>query len=110
MSKRRRGWSILSPRHNPTYGSTGNDHFLGYINELDVWFDPRETLVAVVGPDHRRLDPMSYHNFDTFSLTREGGIAPVGQQDVHMDLHETCLLYALCGEYDLFKEVKDEEE
>lgn len=109
-TKKRPAWSTLPPRYPPSYKHTEGDYFLGYIEELDVWFDPIRKAVAIVAPPHKKLDPDSYHNFDAFLLLRSENLYAEGPLDVHIDLHETCLLYALCAEYGLFEEGKEEEE
>lgn len=96
-------------RYAPTYeyAEESNDVFLGYANDLDVWYDPDEPCVCVVGPDHRRLNPdPSGHNFDAFSI-KDGllEIFEVQKQDLHIDVHDMCLIYALCVEHGLCEEM-----
>lgn len=97
------------PRYRPSYGHTKDDTFLGYADELDVWvgFEP-DTIITAVGPNHRRC-PLSAHNFDGFEII-EGNLKMYDDQhkDLHIDLHDMCLIYALCAEHGLFEENKDE--
>ncbi len=98
------------PRYEPTYGETENDTFLGYANELDVWYDPEEPFVCVVGPDHKllRLDSdqkeVSGHNFDAFHIEDNLLVLfETQKQDLHIDVHDMSLIYQLCVEHQLLE-------
>ena len=97
------------PRYVPSYGRMEDDTFLGYADELDVWVGVGpNTIITAVGPEHRQL-PLSVHNFDGFDII-EGNLKMYDNQrkDLHIDLHDMCLIYALCAEHGLFEENKDE--
>ena len=81
------------------------DEFLGYAGELDVWVDRTSEEVvtlAVVGPESRKIKEESPHNFDTFRV--EGGnlISRGVGIDLHIDVHDMCLIYAVCVEEGIF--------
>lgn len=93
------------PRYIPTYGKTEDDTFLGYADEIDVWYDPNAIMVSVVGPKHKLLDRNSPHNFDVFEVV-DSNLCGLNAdpQDLHIDVHDMCLIYALCVEHGVFKE------
>lgn len=76
--------------------------FLRYANDLDVWFEHEKSRIDVVGPKSRVL-PNSEFNFDSF-LLEDGVLAPSDRNgDLHIDVHDMCLIYALCVEHGVFK-------
>jgi hypothetical protein len=98
------------PRYEPTYGDISGDTFLGYANELDVWYDPEGPFVCVVGPDHKLLGldsdqkEVSGYNFDLFKI--EDGLLVLFEtqnQDLHIDVHDMSLIYQLCVEHQLLE-------
>lgn len=80
------------------------DIFLGYANDLDVWWDDDRELVVVSGPDEKKINAEGGINFDTF-YSADGVLVirdyPV---DLHIDVHDMCLIYALCVKNGVFKE------
>jgi len=99
------------PRYEPSYGDTLNDEFVGYAGELDLWYDSFATNVSVVGPEHRKARPDSMHNFDVYNISGDNLTFYEGDtKDLHIDVHDMCLIYALCvehGVFGLFKENKN---
>lgn len=99
------------PRYEPSYGDTLNDEFVGYAGELDLWYDSFATNVSVVGPEHRKAHPDSMHNFDMYNISGDNLTFHEGAtKDLHIDVHDMCLIYALCvehGVFGLFKENKN---
>lgn len=98
----------MKKRWTPDYRKDPNDVFLGYANDLDVWLDS-EGLVVVVGPKERKLNAgdMNYDAFDIVGnrlMIQEEYTHPDLGVDLHIDLHDMCLIYALCTEHGLFKE------
>lgn len=95
----------LKSRWLPSYTNSDGttlDTFLGYANELDVWFDPREIMVSIVGPPAKLLG-LTACNFDAFYV-RNGLLDPLPQpRDVHIDPHDMSLIYQLCEEHNLLK-------
>jgi len=93
----------------PSCGRIEDNTFLGYADDFDVWVagEPN-TIITVVGPDHRKY-PLSVYNFDGFKII-EGNLKMFNDQpkDLHIDLHDMCLIYALCAEHGLLEENKDE--
>lgn len=78
--------------------------FLGYANDLDVWLILPRHILLVVGPEEKRKEPSSDFNFDSFDIG-DGVLVIRGEYiDLHIDLHDMCLIYALCTEHGLFKE------
>jgi hypothetical protein len=87
------------PRWTPSVDLIGSPSatFLGYANDLDVWFEHEKKRIDVVGPKSRVL-PNGGFNFDSF-LLEYGVLAPLDRNgDIHIDVHDMCLIYALCVE------------
>jgi hypothetical protein len=99
----------VKPRWKPTFAPRskhGNgDVFLGYANDLDVWWGSDVAdEVYIVGPESRLIRPDGRCNFDAFDIV-DGNLTPrAGSQDLHIDVHDMCQIYALCFEHKLFKE------
>jgi hypothetical protein len=95
----------MQPRYEPTYNPTGNEEFLGYAGELDVWAeksDRGERWIVLIGPEDRRIEGVeSVHNFDVY-VVEEGMLSSkfIEQdgKDVHVELPEMCQVYQLCVE------------
>jgi hypothetical protein len=81
--------------------------FLGYANDLDVWFREEKDRIIVVGPMSKRTAPDSDHNYDSFDI-EDGNLVMLEERvDLHIDVHDMCSIYALCVEHGLFKENED---
>lgn len=105
--KKKKNKQGLKNRWEPSYHpyDGDEDEFLGYAGELDVWLDcttEKRPLIAVVGPDSRKINEGSMHNFDTFRVEDGNLNAGGGASDLHIDVHDMCLIYALCVENDVF--------
>jgi hypothetical protein len=78
--------------------------FLGYANDLDVWWATTVDRIVVVGPEEKRTAPSSGFNFDVFDI-EDGNLVLVDDPiDLHIDVHCMCQIYALCFAHKLFKE------
>jgi len=92
----------MQPRWTPSYTlditEAPNDAFLGYANDLDVWFDDPRGAVVVVGPESRLIRKNIYINFDAFDIIEGTLKIQGGPKDLHIDVHDMCLIYALCVE------------
>lgn len=90
------------PRWTPTYaegiGEALDDKFLGYANDLDVWFDGFREVVIVVGPKQRLIRGDKDINFDAFDIIDGTLKIQDSPKDLHIDVHDMCLIYALCVE------------
>jgi hypothetical protein len=90
----------MQPRWTPTYaegvGEALDDKFLGYANDLDVWFDDFREVVIAVGPKQRLI--REDINFDAFDIIDGTLKIQDGPKDLHIDVHDMCLIYALCVE------------
>jgi hypothetical protein len=93
------------PRWKSTNNLTADDYtkFLGYANDLDVWLLPIKSRLLVVGPMSKRTAPDSDHNYDAFDI--EDGVLVLLDEpiDLYIDVHDMCLIYALCAEHGVFK-------
>jgi hypothetical protein len=98
------------PRYRPTYSPEGGrtDKFLGYANDLDVWNDPKSFEIFIVGPESRLIRPDSRCNFDALDVEDGNLVGRTTQNDLHIDVHDMCLIYALCVEHGVFKENTNE--
>ena len=98
------------PRYRPTYTPEGGrtDKFLGYANDLDVWHDPISSEIFIVGPESRLIRPDSPCNFDAFNIVDGNIIGRSVVEDIHIDVHDMCLIYALCVKHGLLKENTNE--
>jgi hypothetical protein len=94
----------MEPRWKPSYtDGTGDaldydDTFWGHANDLDIWWDNGREIVVVSGPDEKKVRGDVDVNFDAFviidgALKRQDGLV-----DLHIDVHDMCLIYALCVE------------
>jgi len=105
----------LTPRHRPswkTWTVPHNEVFIGYVNDLDIYYedqteDEGSEYIFVVGPKDRKLHGTLY-NFDAYVI-KDGRIVMDGEtdHDIHVDLHEMCLIYQLAVEHG---HIKTEEE
>jgi hypothetical protein len=95
----------MKPRYKPTYDHNGAEEFLGRAGELDVWtelnqdYTQDERWIILVGPRKRKLKAGTTHNFDVYPV--ENNMLSSRQvadddQDIHVELHETCQVYELC--------------
>lgn len=96
----------LTPRHKPswaTWQGSRNEVLVGYVNDLDIYYEDQTEdggfeYIFIVGPKDRKLQATQY-NFDSFVIE---GNALSGEsqyrQDIHVDLHEMCLIYQLAVE------------
>jgi len=93
----------MQPRWEP---SNGGPHmrFLGYANDLDVWSRDDPKLIIVVGPEEKRIGVGEDFNFDEFAVADGVLVLLAERVDLHIDVHDMCLIYALCVEHGLFKE------
>jgi len=92
----------MQPRWTPTYAEDFSgvfeDKFLGYANDLDVWFDDYRKVVIAVGPKQRLIREDKDINFDAFDIIDGTLKIQDGPKDLHIDVHDMCLVYALCVE------------
>ena len=92
----------MQPRWTPTYaegvGEALDDKFLGYANDLDVWFDDFREVVIAVGPKQRLIHEDRDINFDAFDILDGTLKIQDSPKDLHIDVHDMCLIYALCVE------------
>lgn len=82
----------------------GYSEFLGHIKGLEVWLHASRTKIMVVGSKERLLDPNSEFNFDVFYCRGSNLVESVDPKDVHIDVHDMCLLYDLCVQHKLLDE------
>ena len=99
------------PRWKAASGITADSGtiFLGYANDLDVWFREEKDRIIIVGPEEKRIYP-DYENFnyDAFNVV-DGNLVMLEERvDLHIDVHDMCSIYALCVEHGLFKENTNE--
>lgn len=100
------------PRWEPTNNLRHGDavKFLGYANDLDVWWLTTIDRIVVVGPDEKRTAPSSEFNYDAFNI-EDGNLVLLDDPiDLHIDVLDMCQIYALCFEHKLFKEDTNEPE
>jgi hypothetical protein len=95
----------MEPRWKPSYTESDvgdlefqNDTFWGYANDLDVWWDDGRQLVVVVGPDEKKVRGDGGINFDAFEIVDGTLKIQDGPKDLHIDVHDMCLIYAMCVE------------
>jgi hypothetical protein len=95
----------MEPRWKPSYADgTGDalefkdDTFWGYANDLDVWWDNGRQLVIVTGPNEKKVRGDEGVNFDAFEIVDGTLKIQDGYVDLHIDVHDMCLIYALCVE------------
>jgi hypothetical protein len=94
----------MQPRWKPSYtDGTGDaldcdDAFWGYANDLDVWWDDGREIVIVSGPDEKKVRGDGGINFDAFEIVDGTLKRQDGPVDLHIDVHDMCLIYALCVE------------
>lgn len=105
--KKKKNKKGLKPRWEPSYSAYDGDEdeFLGYAGELDVWLNMttgKGPVIAVVGPDSRKINAHSMHNFDTFNVEDGNLTTREDMNDLHIDVHDMCLIYAVCVENDVF--------
>ena len=90
-------------RWEPLCDSDGM-RFLGYANDLDVWLLEYKNRLFIVGPEEKCITPSSEFNYDAFDI-KDGALDMLEERvDLHIDVHDMCLIYALCVEHGLFKE------
>jgi hypothetical protein len=95
------------PRWRETNGMTDDNVtiFLGYANDLDVWFLDSKNRIVVVGPEEKRIHPDDDNfNYDAFEVAYDKLVIFEERVDLHIDVHDMCLIYALCVKHGLFKE------
>jgi len=93
----------VKPRWKPYYHSAGMK-FLSYANDLDVWLSAYKNRLFVVGPEEKRITPSSEFNYDAFDI-KDGALVMLAERvDLHIDVHDMCLIYALCAKHGVFKE------
>ena len=64
--------------------------------------------VPVGGPAHRKVSHYSMHNFDVYDKGGDNLILFEGDtEDRHSDVHDMCLIDAVCVEHGVFKENKN---
>ena len=94
----------MEPRWKPSYtdGTEAiidwTDAFWGCANDLDVWWDNGRQLVIVTGPDEKKVRKDGDINFDAFDIVDGTLKIQDGYVDLHIDVHDMCLIYALCVE------------
>jgi hypothetical protein len=95
------------PRWKPTFAPRSEhrsvDVFLGYANDLDIWCDPTAFEVYIVGPESKLIRLESRCNFDVLKVVDDNLTPRAGSQDLHIDVHDMCLIYALCVEKGVIK-------
>jgi len=100
----------MEPRYEPAWLGNGNEEFLGYAGEIDVWYElmDGEPYILVVGPDHRKRKRNDY-NHDVYDVG-QGHLNPEGwsdySHDIHVELHEMCEIYTLCEKHGIFEKEK----
>ena len=97
----------------PRWKSTNNlavdnyTRFLGYANDLDVWLIHVKDRIIVVGPEEKRVKKdvdLDDYNYDAFDI-EDGVLVMLDERvDLNIDVHDMCLIYALCVEHGVFKE------
>jgi len=95
------------PRWDATNGMTDDTEniFLGYANDLDVWLRNDIGRIIVVGPKEKRIYPDDENfNYDAFDTVDDNLVMLEERVDLHIDVHDMCLIYALCTKHGLFKE------
>lgn len=100
----------MEPRYDPVWVTTGNEEFLGHAGEIDVWYEllDSDPHVLVVGPTHRKRKKNDY-NYDVYDVgaghLTPGSLVP-DSDDIHVELHEMCEIYALCAAHGIFEKEK----
>ena len=99
-------------KNEPRWKSTSNlavdnyTKFLGYANDLDVWLLEHKNRLVVVGPEERRIKKdvdLDDYNYDAFDVV-DGVLVMLDERvDLNIDVHDMCLIYALCVEHGLIK-------
>lgn len=96
----------LTPRYIPSWtahiGSAPKEEFLGHVGELDAYYQDHRIeggseVAYIVGPSSRLIKRGSPHNFDAYRI-EDGALElhdNIDTQDLHLDLHDMCLLYQL---------------
>lgn len=99
----------MEPRWKPSYTDTSGDAleyedtFWGYANDLDVWWDDGREVVIVSGPKEKKIHEDGEINFDAFDIIDGTLNLQEGPKDLYIDVHDMCLIYALCVEHGVFK-------
>jgi hypothetical protein len=95
----------MEPRWKPSYAESGvgalefkDDTFWGCANDLDIWWDDDREIVVVVGPKEKQVDADGDTNFDAFDIVDGTLKIQDGYVDLHIYVHDMCLIYALCVE------------
>jgi len=94
----------MQPRWKPSYRDgtetiiAWTDAFWGCANDLDVWWDNSRQIVIVTGPDEKKVHKKGSTNFDAFDIIDGALKIHDGPKDLHIDVHDMCLIYALCVE------------
>lgn len=92
----------LTPRYKPSWTCSDSDReeFLGYVGDFDIYYEDHgydTNIVYVVGPPERQMRSGSPHNFDPYQI--DGDTLrlhdEIGGQDLHLDLHDMCLLHQM---------------
>ena len=100
----------MKPRWKPSYTDPDGeivdyeDTFWGYANDLDVWWDDGRKIVIVSGSNEKKIREDGDINFDAFDIVDGTLKRQDGPVDLHINVHDMCLIYALCVEHGVFKE------
>ena len=97
----------MEPRYEPSYRVDGEEKFLGYAGDIDVWTEVTISdgtrIIILVGPKERRVEGAeSVHNFDVYPVERgmlSQKYLETDGKDIHVELSEMCQVYALCVEH-----------
>lgn len=94
----------MKPRYRPTWNDQGEEVFLGYAGEIDLYVeaspeDDMEWMVLIVGPPHRKRPQdgvFRSYNFDCYDLKDGRAISQANEHvDIHVELAEMCEIYTL---------------
>jgi hypothetical protein len=104
----------MEPRYEPTWSHETNDEvFIGQAGALDIYYernkDYDEAWIIAVGPDERKIYDDRQHNFDVYEV-RDGNrlvLQTHELQDIHIELHEMCEIYALAVARGYIKEPEE---
>lgn len=100
---------VLGPRHTPSWKAwnvSQDEVFIGYANDFDIYYEDQtentgdgSEYIFVVGPDDRKLRPLTEYNFDSFVIKGNRRIMDdETDHDIHVGLDEMCLIYQLAVE------------
>jgi hypothetical protein len=86
---------------------SANEVLIGRVGLFDVYYEydyegSGQHWIMLVGPDPKKLDPISKCNFDVYVIENRSSLEPYehihGRQDLHIELAEMCEIYRLCVE------------